>query len=173
MTETKTKTLPKNLQDPEIQSKWNAQKGRLANPEFYHQAMMAKKAKEEASFRDPQAYLKRLFNYPKKGGSTIKVTCKAIESATRKLSDYLCTHDFSGPDGDINLKEYLSVIENLKKTIAFLDELNSAAAGKAINQMIKVDSMTINNGSKTGGVVGSIMDIEPTKLSELTKDEPR
>lgn len=169
MAETKAKTLPKNLQDPETLAKWNSQKGRFADPELQHRALVAKKAKEEASFRDPQAYLKRLFNNPKKGGSTIKVTCAAIESATRKLSEYLVNNDFNG-DGDITLKEYMQVIDNLKKTIAFLDELNSAAAGKAINQMIKVDSMTINNGSKTGGVVGSIMDVEPTKLSELTKE---
>jgi hypothetical protein len=167
------KTLPSNLSNPETRKKWEEQKGRLADPVLRAQAIAARKAKEDAAFRDPQAYLKRLFNTPKKGGCTIKVTCSAIEAATRRLSEYMINHDFTGADGDFNIKEYLSVLENLKKTIAFLDELNSAAAGKAINNMIRVESMTINNTSKTGGAVGSIMDIEPARLSELTSNEQR
>lgn len=162
------KTLPANLQNPETLSKWNAQKGRFKDPVLRKEALLAKAAREEAAFRDPQTYLKRLFNFPKRGGCTIKVACKAIEAATRKLSEYMINHDFSGKDGEFNIKEYLAMLDNLKKTIAFLDDLNSSAAGKAINNWIKVDNMNITNGSKTGGVIGSVTDIEPTKLSELT-----
>lgn len=162
------KELPKNLLDPETASKWESQKGRLANPEFRAQALAARKAKEEAAFRDPQKYLKRLFNQPKKGGSSIKVTCAAIESATRKLSEYLLDNEFAVDGGAMTIKEYLQVLDNLKKTIAFLDDLNSESAGKAINNWMKIDSVTVNNGSKTGGQVGSVLDIEPTRLSELT-----
>lgn len=166
------KTLPKNLQNPETANKWESQKGRLANPVFQAQALAARKAKADAAFRDPQKYLKQLFNQPKRGGSSIKVTCTAIEAATRRLSEYLINNAFEDENGKMNIKEYLQVLDNLKKTISFLDDLNSESAGRAINNWMKIDQITVN-GSKTGGVVGSILDVEPTKLSELTSNGPK
>lgn len=158
---TEKKKMPKNFSDPAIKAKFMANAGRFKDPEFQRQALMIKKAKEEASFRDPQAYLKRLFNFPKKGGSTVKLACMAVERATRHLSEELIEN------GDnYSIKEYLSMLENLKKTLAFIDDLNSEAAGKAINRLVVGNMQINNNSSKTGGVVGSVMDVMGEDLDE-------
>ena len=145
------------IADAEKANKWNSCKGQLSNPEIRAKALAVRKANDFAAYRDPANYIRKLFNTPKKGGSTTKKMCLAVERISKEIAERIM-------DGRINdLEDLIKVQNQMGKMIDFIKKLSDPVKPVVPGTQVNV----VVNTSKTGGVVGSILDVE----SEVKTDE--
>jgi len=145
------------IKDLAARQRWNSNKGQFKDPEVLAKAIAIRKANAAERYKDLGKLMMWEFSRPQKGGSTIKKMVYAIGVASTSLSERVASGELMGED----LEKTLRIIDGMSKMVERLQKMNEIR--KPANILIQ------NNigSSKTGGVVGSIVDVEPTKVTNL------